>query len=136
MQRNNIEIARKLRKNQTDAERKLWSILRNRQLCGVKFRRQFPIGRYVLDFYSPECKLDIEVDGGQHYEDKGKKQDGLRTKELNVYGIRTLRFSDLEVLNNRDGVCAIIQELIESRISKTPHLSPLPKGERRGTEEK
>ncbi len=71
MKRNNIEKCRRLRKEQTDAERKLWSILRNRQLSGVKFRRQFPIGRYMLDFYSPEHKLGIEADGGQHYEDKG-----------------------------------------------------------------
>lgn len=110
MKRNNIEVARKLRKNQTDAERKLWAVLRNRQLSGVKFRRQFPIGRYILDFYSPEYKLAIEADGGQHYEEKGKKQDERRTKELSEYGIRIVRFSDLDILNNIEGVYETILE--------------------------
>src|SRR3990167_3452326 len=96
MKRNNIERCRKLRENQTDAERKLWSVLRNRQLSGVKFRRQFPIGRYRLDFYSPEYKLGIEADGGQHYEDKGKKEDGWRTTDLAKYGVEIVRFSDLD----------------------------------------
>ena len=131
MKRNNIEIARQLRKNQTVVEHKLWSILRNRQLSGVKFRRQFPIGRYVLDFYSPEYKLGIEADGGQHYEDKGKKQDELRTRELSKYGIKIVRFSDLDILNDIAGVYEIIQGIIESKKSNPPHLNPLPKGERK-----
>lgn len=131
MERNNIEQCRKLRKNQTEAERKLWSILRNRQLSGVKFRRQFPIGRYILDFYSPEYKLGIEADGGQHYEDKGKEQDGLRARELAKDGVKIVRFSDLDILNNIDGVYEIIQGVIESKESSSPHLNPLPKGERR-----
>jgi very-short-patch-repair endonuclease len=81
MKRNNSDRCRNFRKNQTDAERKLWIILRNRQLNGVKFRRQFSIGRYILDFYSPEYRLGIEADGGQHYEDRGRKRDVLRTRE-------------------------------------------------------
>jgi len=70
MKRNNIERCRNLRKNQSNAEKKLWSILRNRQLSGVKFRRQFSIGRYIVDFYSPEYRVGIEADGGQHFENK------------------------------------------------------------------
>ena len=120
MKRNNIGKRRKLRKNQTDAERKLWSILRNRQLSGVKFRRQFPIGKYILDFYFPEYKLGIEADGGQHYEDKGKKQDGLRTRELAKYGVRIARFSDLDILNNINGVYEIIQGVIKNKKSSSP----------------
>jgi very-short-patch-repair endonuclease len=120
MKRNNIEKCRKLRKDQTDAECKLWSILRNRQLSGVKFKRQFPIGRYILDFYSPEYKLGIEADGGQHYEDKGKKQDGLRTRELAKYGVKIARFSDSDILNNIDGVYEIIQGVIEKKSSSSP----------------
>jgi len=73
MKRNNIARCRNLRKNQTDAETKLWTILRNRQIAGAKFRRQFPIGRYILDFYSPKYRLGIEDDGGDHYEDKGRQ---------------------------------------------------------------
>ena len=131
MNRNNIERCRKLRKNQTDAERKLWTIVRNRQLFGIKFRRQFPVGRYILDFYAPEYKLGIEADGGQHYEDKGKKQDGLRTRELSKYGVKIVRFSDLDILNNIDGVYEIIHGVIESKKSNSPHLNPLPFGERK-----
>ncbi|HAH21455.1 MAG: hypothetical protein A2Y00_03715 [Omnitrophica WOR_2 bacterium GWF2_43_52] len=120
MKRNSIAIAKKLRKNQTDAEGKLWAILRNRQLSGVKFRRQFPIGSYILDFYSPEYKLGIEADGGQHYVDKGKGQDEQRTRELSVYGIKIVRFNDLDVLNNIEGVYEIIQESIESKRKQFP----------------
>ena len=85
MKRKNIDFCRNLRQNQTDAECKLWSILRNRQLEGVKFRRQYPIDKYVLDFYSPECRLGIEADGGQHYEEAGRKRDGSRTKTVGTY---------------------------------------------------
>lgn len=113
MKRKNIDKCRVLRKNQTDAERKLWSLLRNRQLTEVKFRRQFPIGRYILDFYSPEFKLGIEADGGQHYEDKGRLKDQQRSKELSKLGIRIIRFSDRDILNNLDGVYRMIQQSIE-----------------------
>ena len=82
MKRNNIEGCRNLRKHQTDAEKKLWAILRNRQLAGVKFRRQFSMSKYILDFYSSEYRIGIEVDGGQHYEDKGRERDEIRTREL------------------------------------------------------
>ena len=120
MKRNNIEKCRKLRKDQTDAEHKLWSILRNRQLSGVKFRRQFPIGRYILDFYSPEYKLGIEADGGQHYEDKGKKQDALRTTGLAKHGVEIIRFSDSDILNNIDGVYEMIQRVMKNKKRNSP----------------
>jgi len=64
MKRDNINRCRELRRNLTDAEKKLWRLLRNRPLVGVKFRRQFSIGSYIIDFYSPEYKLGIEADGG------------------------------------------------------------------------
>jgi very-short-patch-repair endonuclease len=107
-------------KNQSDAERKLWSILRNRQLVGVKFRRQFSIGRYILDFYSPEYRLGLEADGGQHYEHKHKRRDELRTRELSHLGVQVLRFSDREILNNIEGVSKIIQENIEKKRGHSP----------------
>lgn len=132
MKRDNIEICRNLRKNQTDAERKLWKKLRNRQLSGVKFRRQFPVGRYILDFYSPECTLGIEADGGQHYENKGRKRDELRTKKLFRLGIQILRFNDREILSNIEGVYEVIQRAIEERKNNPPHLKSSP---RRGEEE-
>lgn len=115
MKRRNVEKCRDLRKNQTDAERKLWSVLRDRQLAGVKFRRQFSIGRYTLDFYSPAYKLAIEADGGQHYEDKGKRKDERRTAELSSLGVKVLRFSDREILNNLDGVYEVIRDVIERK---------------------
>ena len=115
MKRKNIGKCRYLRKNQTNAERKLWSLLRNRQLAKVKFRRQFPIDRYILDFYSPEYKLGIEADGGQHYSDKGKVKDELRTGKLAKHGIQILRFSDLDILNNIEGVYAVILKTIEEK---------------------
>jgi very-short-patch-repair endonuclease len=87
------------------------------------------MGRYILDFYSPEYKLGIEADGGQHYEAQGKKQDGLRTKELTKYGIKIVRFSDLDILNNIEGVYEIIQGVIKNKKSNSPHLNPcLPAG--------
>jgi adenine-specific DNA-methyltransferase len=113
IKRDNIEKCRNLRRDQTDAEKKLWGILRNRQLAGIKFRRQFPIGRYILDFYSPEFNLGIEADGGQHYEDGGRQRDKLRTEELSELGIKILRFSDTEILNNTEGVYEIIQKSIK-----------------------
>lgn len=108
MKRSNTDRCRSLRKNQTDAEKKLWRVLRDRQLSGIKFRRQFSVGRYILDFYSPEYKVGIEADGGQHYESKVKYQDEIRTKKLSQLGIQILRFSDREILNNIEGVCEII----------------------------
>ena len=119
MKRNNITICRNLRKNQTDAERKLWRILRNRQFISVKFRRQFPVGKYILDFYSPEYKLGIEADGGQHYENEMSMQDELRAKELAMVGIEILRFSNLDILHNIEGVCIVIQGVVE-KLRNTP----------------
>ena len=86
MKRLNIDRCRNLRKNQTNAERKLWYTLRNRQLFKIKFRRQFSIGKYILDFYSPEYKIGIEADGGQHFTDEGRKQDNVRTRKLSKSG--------------------------------------------------
>ena len=115
MKRINIQRSRNLRKNQTDAEKKLWTILRNRQLNGVKFRRQFPVGGYILDFYCPDFRLAIEADGGQHYENKVKDQDDLRTRELNNLGIEMIRFTDREILTNSDGVVEAIQNAIAKK---------------------
>ena len=131
MKRSNIEKCRNLRRNQTDTEKKLWTILRNRQLAEVKFRRQFSVGRYILDFYSPEYRLAIEADGGQHYEDKGRQRDKLRTEELSRIGVQILRFSDREILNNIEGVYEMIKKTIEKKKSSPPHLNPLPAGERK-----
>lgn len=115
MKRLNVSACRALRKNQTDAEKKLWAVLRSRQLAGIKFRRQFSVGRYILDFYSPEHKLGIEADGGQHYENKGRQRDKLRTRQLSHAGVQILRFGDREILNNIDGVCEAILKAVEKQ---------------------
>ncbi len=130
MQRGNIQKSRALRRNQTNAEKKLWDLLRNRQLLEVKFRRQFPVGHYILDFYSPQYRLGIEADGGQHYDEDGKQKDEIRTEELSKFGIKILRFSDYEILNNMEGIVEVIQKEI-GKLIIPPHLDPLPRGERR-----
>ena len=104
--------------------------MRNRQLAGIKFRRQYSIGRYILDFYSPEYRLGIEADGGQHYRDKDRQKDENRTKELSRFGLEIIRFGDHEILNNINGVYEIIQRTLK-KMTHPPHLNPLPHGERK-----
>lgn len=101
------QYARTLRRTQTDAERRLWRVLRDRQLGNVKFRRQYVIGGYIADFACPEQKLIIELDGGQHADQVG--YDSRRTKEIEAMGFRVLRFWDNEVLLNTDGVVEVIR---------------------------
>lgn len=104
-------------KRTTDAESIMWLYLRNRQIYGVKFRRQFSIENYILDFYAPSHQLAIEIDGGQHYEEQGEKKDKIRTGRLNALGIRVLRFSNTEVLTNMDGIYDIIEDFLEKHPS-------------------
>jgi very-short-patch-repair endonuclease len=96
------EFARGLRKNMTDAERFVWSKLRHRQMSGFRFRRQAPIGPYIADFVSFECKVIIELDGGQHAEQAEK--DAKRTEWLESQGFRVLRFWNCEVFEDWDNV--------------------------------
>ena len=101
-----------LHKNLTDAERKLWSKLRRKQLDGFLFYRQKVIGRYIVDFYCHQAKLVIEVDGGQHYTDVGIQKDSRRDSFLNSLGLHVLRFNDLDVLKNSEGVVSNIMEYL------------------------
>ena len=94
----------------------------------MKFRRQFSIGRYILDFYCPEYRVGIEADGGQHYGDRGRQRDELRTKELSRIGVEIVRFNDHEILTNIEGVYEIIQRAVEKGRGNPPHLNPLPIG--------
>jgi very-short-patch-repair endonuclease len=98
------ENSRSLRNNMTDAERLLWSKIRNRQIKDYRFIRQKIIGNYIVDFYCPKSCLIIELDGGQHYTDDGKQKDEVRDKFLAELGFRVLRFSDRDVLKNINGV--------------------------------
>ena len=102
---------------QTDAEQKLWSTVRNRQLAGLKFRRQVPIGAYIVDFYCHECRLVLELDGSQHLAQL--EYDDIRTCFLQAQGIRVLRFWNNEILSNIEGV---LQQIYTEAF-------PLPEGE-------
>ena len=104
--------ARNLRLAQTEVERTLWQKLRNRQLNGFKFRRQHPIGPYIVDFFCLDARLAIELDGSQHGDERAVEDDERRTAYLNDQGYRVLRFWNQEVIDNLDGVLeAITQHL-------------------------
>ena len=115
------EIAKNLRKRSTDAERMLWKHLRARQLDGLKFRRQEPMGNYVLDFICYEKELVIELDGGQHA--IKKEDDAERDTWLKQQGFKVLRFWNNEVLMNIDGVLEVIRMHVHH-----PPLTPHVKG--------
>lgn len=100
---------RELRKNMTDAERVLWFRLRSRQVEGRKFRRQHPIGRYVVDFVCLERRLIVEVDGSQHMDNPN---DEIRTRWLEREGYKVLRFWDNEALMETDAVMEVIKEAV------------------------
>jgi very-short-patch-repair endonuclease len=110
-----------LRRAATDAEMALWLELRARRLEGFKFRRQWTLGRYVVDFCCLEKGLVVEVDGGQHSEDR----DARRTAWLMGEGYRVLRFWNNDVLTNMDGVLGTI--LMALREEEDPHPNPLPR---------
>ncbi len=98
------EKARMLRKNMTTQERILWQFLRKKSINGLKFRRQYPIGNYIVDFICNEKKLIIEVDGGQHNKDKNIIYDEERTKYLETKGYKVIRFWNYDIDNNIEGV--------------------------------
>ena len=102
--------ARDLRKLSTDAERRLWSRLRQKQLDGFRFRRQQPIGPYIVDFFCPEASLILEVDGGQHASNEA--DDETRTHWLAARGYRVMRFWNNEVFGNTEGVILIIRDAL------------------------
>ena len=125
------EFARRLRRAQTDAERKLWSRLRAGRLDGWKFKRQVPKGQNVVDFCCSEARLIIELDGGQHAEDRAVAHDAERTLYLQQSGYRVLRFWNSEIFKNLDGVMRSIQwKLQEPPLpDDTPHsLYPSGRG--------
>src|SRR5262249_7420173 len=105
--------ARRLRRDSTDAERRLWYRLRSRQIDGAKFIRREPIGPYVVDFVCRERRLIIEVDGGQHATDK---RDAVREKWLVDHGYRVVRFWNNDVLANTDGVLEAIANALNEAV--------------------
>ena len=102
------QASRDLRNNMTDAEKLLWSRLRNKQILGLQFYRQKPILNYIVDFYCPAVNLIIECDGSQHYTDDGVEADRVRDKALAQLGLKVLRFDNRQVLDEIDGVVEVI----------------------------
>lgn len=109
-----------LRKSQTEAEMALWQKLRDREFMGYKFYRQYGIGEYIADFYCPQHKLVIEIDGSQHYSEDGREYDESREKYMSYLGIKTIRFNNLDVLQSIEGVLAEIAKELE--LPLTPSL--------------
>ena len=114
----NVTIARKLRKTQSPPEELLWRFLRNHHLNGLSFRRQHPIGRYVVDFFCSEKSLIIEIDGDFHGEAAVSKNDAVRQAFLESEGYRVVRFAAREVMNNVNGVMQAIQIQCETSPNK------------------
>jgi very-short-patch-repair endonuclease len=115
-------FARKLRRSETDVERKLWHRLRNGQICDAQFRRQHPVGRYILDFYCPALALVIELDGGQHAEHETR--DLERDEWLKQNGVTVLRFWNSDVIENINGVLEVIAAKISELKSIPAHSRP------------
>jgi very-short-patch-repair endonuclease len=107
------QAARRLRQQLTPAESALWSALQGRQLKGLKFRCQHPVGRFIVDFYCPSCKLVIEVDGGIHTQQQDYDQD--RTEKLQRFGYYVLRFTNDEVMNDLETVLSRIVQVAKVR---------------------
>ena len=127
---NQIEKSRQLRKNMTPQERKLWYIIKNRQFNGYRFRRQFPLGQYIVDFICREKKIIIEIDGGQHNEIKNIQYDNERTEYLISEGYKVLRFWNNDIDKNIGGVYEKLKEAFEIGGNITPpQPSPAREGE-------
>jgi very-short-patch-repair endonuclease len=122
------KVARRLRRDQTDVERMLWFRLRDRRLSGWKFRRQFPIDHFIVDFFCADAHLIIELDGGQHA--VRTDADTNRTRILEAMGYLVLRFWNNDVMKNIDGVTEEIMAALERDNSEPPHptLSPAGRG--------
>jgi very-short-patch-repair endonuclease len=107
-----IDRARTLRVNSTEVEKRLWHHLRNRQMDGHKFRRQYPVLNYILDFACEAEKIAIELDGGQHTQEDYARQDAARTARLEQSGWRVLRFWNNDVMDNSEGVLETIRHAL------------------------
>jgi very-short-patch-repair endonuclease len=116
-----LDRARSLRRDMTDAEKKLWEILRGRGIAGFDFRRQVPIGPYITDFLCHKARIIIEAEGGQH--DLTSQREMTRTAFLNGEGYRVLRFWNNEVLSSLDGVYETISSALD-RVSPPPNPPP------------
>ena len=113
-----LENARRLRREMTPHERKLWYLFLHKY--PVKIYKQRIIGRFIVDFYCASARLVIELDGSQHYTEQGKCYDKERTAMIEAYGVQVLRFSNWEVDSNLAGVCQTIAQTIHARLTSMP----------------
>ena len=114
--RETIIRSKELRKNLTPEEAVLWTQLKSQKLSNSKWRKQHPIGPYILDFYCPKAKLCVELDGNSHYTYQGAKEDAVRTNFLNSKGIKVVRFENRLIWDNIQGVLNIIQQELNNTI--------------------
>ncbi len=119
-------VSRFLRTHATDVENRLWYYLKGRQIKGVKFRRQEPIGSYIVDFVAYEKKLVIEIDGGQHAEENEKYKDMGREDWLRSQGFKVIRFWNNDVLENLEGV---LETITDNCVSHPPLTPPIKGGD-------
>jgi adenine-specific DNA-methyltransferase len=127
---NQKQFSRHLRKTQNTYEELLWQLLRNRKRCNRKFRRQHPIANYVADFYCDEGKLVIEIDGRDHFTERGRIHDEARDRFMHSQGIRVLRFTGKQVETETHWVLAQIDQAL-GPLSEAPH-PPTPSPRVRG----
>ncbi|MDR3027618.1 MAG: endonuclease domain-containing protein [Acinetobacter sp.] len=110
------QASRDLRNNMTDAEKFLWSKIRNKQILGVQFYRQKPILNFIVDFYCPSANLVIECDGRQHYTDEGLEADRIRDHALEQLGLKVLRFDNRHVMGEIDAVVQVVLDMISLQL--------------------
>ena len=119
-------IARKLRGNATEAERKLWRVLRARQFLGLKFRRQSPVAGFIADFLCEERRIIVEADGGQHADNPA---DTDRAARLQAAGYHVIRYWNNDIMDNLEGVLEDLRGRMAAIAGQNPSPNPLPKGE-------
>jgi len=116
----NLEILksrrRVLRRNPPSPEIIVWNTVRNRQIDGCKFKRQYSVGRFVIDFFCPELKLAVEIDGDTHYKESEQEKDRHRQQYLEKLGIKFLRFTNQDINENLNGVVERIREYIQTAV--------------------
>ncbi len=109
------KFSRRLRSGMTDAEQRLWYLVRRKQLADMQFYRQKPIGPYIVDFYVPAVRLVVELDGSQHFTTAGQSNDAIRDAYLRRFGLEVLRFDDRQVLLETDAVPEVILQTITAK---------------------
>ena len=119
--KNNVHLAKELRKNMTPSEKKLWyQFLKN---YDIRFQRQKPLGNYIADFYCAKARIVIELDGGGHYEENQIQKDIIRTNDLVNMNLSVLRFTNTDIQNNFNDVCALINKTVKSSLSQSATLT-------------